>query len=139
MPTKTIQPSRSIQSVTTADLLAGATLPMKVTLNLTLEPGLTAKIAGEDAACVHRGGPDLGTRLDEYTPALVKWAAKSSDNAMLLLTRPLEALDQSGVKVSAADRAALEQHVRSVMPTEVLPGGIELVAANVNVAKGRTR
>lgn len=139
MPTKRTQRSRSIPWVTTADLLAGATLPMKITLNVTLEPGLTDKIAGEDPECVHRGGPDIEGRLAQYTPTLLKWAARSSDNASLLLTRPLDALDKSGAKVSAGDRAALEQHLRSVTPTEVLSGGIEVVAANVNVAKGKNR
>lgn len=137
MATKRPQQSRAVPSITTADLLAGATLPMRVTLNVTLEPGLTDKIAGEDPACAHRGRPDIGSILEQYTPTLVKWASKSSDNAMLLLTNPLEALDRSRANVSAGDRAALEQHLRSVMPTEVLPGGVQLVAANVNVAKGR--
>jgi|ERR1051326_703260 hypothetical protein len=137
MPKKILQPPRSKKFVTTADLLAGATLPMKVTLNVTLEPGLTDKIAGEDPECVHRGGPDIESRLAQYTPALMKWAARSSDNAKLLITQPLAALDKSGAKVSAGDRAALEAHLRSVTPTEVLPAGIELVAANVNIAKGR--
>ena len=75
--------------------------------------------------------------LTKFAPAVLKWAARSSDNAAILITRPLDAIDRSGAKVTAGDRAALEQHLRSVMPTEVLPAGIELVAANVNVAKGR--
>ena len=135
MANKSSQRSRPVQWTTASDLLAGATLPVKVTLNVTLAPGLTEHIAGEDPECAHRGGPDIESRFAQFAPAVLKWASRSSDNASLLITSPLEAIDRSGAKVSKSDRAALEQHLRSVTPTEVLPAGIELSGFNVNVAK----
>jgi hypothetical protein len=117
--------------ITAADLLAGAVMPMKLTLNVTIRPGVRDETAPDDPECQHRQSPTVESRLSKYTPHVAKWAAESNENAALLLVDPMQAIARSGAEFSRADQLLLKRHVRSVGPTEVLPPGVELVAANI--------
>ena len=120
--------------VMAADLLAGAVMPMKLTLNVTIRPG-QGHGAAEDPDCPPRPHrPRVEDRLSQYTPEVLAWASRNRDNATLLLVDPKAAAARSGVKLSRTDLRALEQHVHSAGATEVLPPGVELVALNVRVA-----
>lgn len=125
--------------VTAADLLAGAVLPMRLTLNVTIHPGLRSTLGDEEPECQHRRGVDLESRLTKYTPAVLDWARRSKENAAMLLVDPVAAAAQSGAKLSRVDARALRQHVRTVGATEILPPGVELVAIDVKVADDKKK
>lgn len=125
--------------VTAADLLAGAVLPMRLTLNVTIHHGLRNTLGDEEPECQHRRGASLESRLTKYTPAVLDWARRSNENAAMLLVDPMAAAVQAGAKLSHVDARALQQHVRTVEATEVLPPGVELVAINVKVADDQTK
>ena len=133
MATKDPKPAAK-QWITAADLLAGATLPMKLTLNVTLHRGLREEHAAEDADCLHRQSPAVETRFEQYAPHVAQWAAKSRQNAEMLLVNPMAAIAESRAKVSRSDALLLKKHLRTVMPSEVLPPGVELVASTVKFA-----
>ncbi|HVG10562.1 MAG TPA: hypothetical protein VNM67_22845 [Thermoanaerobaculia bacterium] len=128
------QQERPKGMVTTADLLAGAVLPMRLTLNVTIHPGLRNTLGDEEPECQHQRGADLESRLTKYTPAVLDWARQSNENAAMLLVDPMAAAARLGAKLSRVDARALQKHVRTVGPTEILPPGVELVAINVKVA-----
>ena len=117
---KRTKPHDHSNLITAADVLAGAAIPMRVTLDVTIRPG-----SGQEPIDAH---------LARHVPQILRWAKRSPDNARLLLVDPVAAIAQSGVKLSAAEQLALHQHAGTQAAREVLPAGVELVGLDVKVA-----
>jgi hypothetical protein len=114
-------PAQRTNLITAADVMAGAVVPMRLTLTVTIRPG-----SGEEP---------LDTQLARHLPKLLRWANESPANAAMLLVDPVSAVARSGVKLSRAEQLALEQQLGRRVATEVLPAGTELAGLNVKVMR----
>jgi hypothetical protein len=123
--------------ITAADLLAGAVMPMRLRLNVTVRRG-TPEHPEHVQSATPRQPVSLDTRLSQHTAELLKWAESKSENAELLLTDPASAAEHAGLKLSAEDHHALKHRMDILQPGVVLPPGVELVDLKVNVAHERT-
>ncbi|HEV2720457.1 MAG TPA: hypothetical protein VG323_10605 [Thermoanaerobaculia bacterium] len=108
-------------SITAADVLAGAVIPMNVTLNITIRSGT--------------GREPLEILLARHVPQIMKWAAGSPDNARLLIVDPVTAVARSGAKLTRAEQIALEQKLGRRTMTEILPPAAQLTRLDVSVAQ----
>jgi hypothetical protein len=108
--------------------MAGAVIPMNLTLDVTLRPG--------------NGDELLDTLLARHVPNILKWAARSPANAQLLLVDPITAVARSGVKLTRPEQLALEQQLGRQTATDILPPGARVARFDVKVAhapKGGSR
>lgn len=105
--------------ITAADLMAGAVLPMQVHLTVTVRPPT--------------GKEPLDARFAPYVPALMEWAGLSPENAALLVVDLAAAFVQAGIKLSRADRQALDRHLGRPAASQVLPPGVTLTGLDVKV------
>jgi hypothetical protein len=108
--------------------MAGAAIPMNLTLDVTIRPGT--------------GDEPLDALLARHVPALLKWASGNSANAELLLVDPITAVARSGVKLTRSEQLALEQQLGRQTVTDVLPPGAQVSRFDVKVAsapKGGSR
>jgi hypothetical protein len=132
----TTQSPPSADLVTAADLLAGAVIPVRIHLSVTIRPG--ARDEGAPTANPKSGRlprhVGLGTLLERHTPQVLQWAKLSADNANLLVLDPVLALAQAGVKLSDAEQRAVTQRMKALVVEQVLPPGVELAKFNVKIA-----
>ncbi len=122
---------------TSADLLAGAFVPVRMHLNVTVRPGHRAEdseATGSDDSRMRRRA--LKALLDQHAPRLLEWTKRSTDNANLLAIDPASALLQSGVKLSDIEKLGIKAGL-AAPSREVLPSGVELAAFNVKVSSER--
>jgi hypothetical protein len=106
--------------LTSADVLAGAVIPVRVRLSVTVRP------PEPDAA---QNATSVDAQLARHAPQLLAWAQQSPENARLLLTDPLEAAVRAKLKLSDAERRAL-----AVQFDPVLPPGVELTGLDIKIA-----
>jgi len=121
--------------VTAADLMAGAVVPVRLSLNVTIRPGSRH---GRDAARAPKTGrsyrgqsPD--TILGRHGRKITEWARRNPDNATMLFSDPWSAVAKAGVELSEVDRDVLKRRVEALLPRDVLPAGVKLVGLKVNV------
>jgi hypothetical protein len=126
--------------VTAADLLAGAVMPMRLRLNVTVRPG-SREVTDPERRAMHRARPGLpiDARVGRHARSVLEWARRDARNANLLLTDPVAAFARAGIRLSQSDQAALRRSVESVSAQETLPAGVELVGLNVNVVNEKYR
>ena len=101
--------------------MAGAVMPMRLRLNVTIRP------APKDAH-------GLEGRLGKHTPQLMAWAKRDADNAKLLITSPAAAATKAKLPLAVLDRRALERATTAADTTAVLPAGVKLVGFDVKLA-----
>lgn len=121
--------------VTAADLMAGAVIPVRLSLNVTLRPGSREGRgrAGTASAPRLRRGPSVDTRLVQHAPRITEWARRNAENAALLFSDPLSAVAKAGVELSETDRDLLKRRVEALIPRDVLPAGVKLAGLKVTV------
>ena len=100
--------------------MAGAVIPMNLTLDVTIRPGT--------------GDEPLDALLGRHVPALRKWASGNPANAELLLVDPITAVARSGVKLTRPEQLALEQQLGRQTVTDVLPPGAQVSRFDIKVA-----
>ncbi len=126
--------------VTAADLLAGAVMPLRLRLNVTVRPG-SREVTDPARRGMHRArrGFPIDARVGRHARSVVEWARRDARNANLLLTDPVTAFARAGVRLSQSDQAALRRSVESLSAQETLPAGVELVGLNVNAVNEKYR
>jgi len=107
--------------LTSADVLAGAVVPVRIRLNVTVHPPDPA--AAQNATSVD-------ARLAHHAPKLLAFASQSAENAALLLTDPLAAAASAKLKLTDAERRALAEQFDAV-----LPPGVELSDLQIDIAQ----
>lgn len=113
--------------ITAADLMAGATLPVRVRLHVTLH-----------ADSPRPGGSNiLAVQLRRHSSKLLGWAKGDPKRARQLLLDPIGAAAAAGAKLSTADLAVLDKHARAAELTSVLPAGVELVGLEVETSTSK--
>ena len=119
--------------ITAADLMAGATIPIRLHLNVTLRPDSPQSTeSGQGANSSGRRAPvTLERRLRKHTAKLLEWAKDDAENASVLLMDPLTAAGYAGVKLSPTEQQALAERVRVRSLGDMLPPGVELVTLRV--------
>lgn len=117
---------------TAAQLLAGATIPvrMRVTVKLYAD---SAEQPAPRAPCAGAMPPSVEPRLRQHTPRLLAWA-KDPANARQLLLDPTVAARKAGVELSAPATELLRSQGVADARTSVLPAGVELVALEVSAS-----
>lgn len=120
--------------ITVADLLAGAVVPVRMHLKVTIRPDLPdgKPEAGTRLSAARLRELALARRLGNRTPQLLAWARRSGENAALLLVDPVAAAARAGLKLSRDDSRALQEQLGP--GADVLPPGVELTGLEVKIA-----
>src|SRR5687767_1122756 len=78
--------------ITSADLMAGAVMPIKLRLNVTVRPGSREAATGMTLPIEHR--------LAKHAPQMHAWAKRSAENAALLITDPAGAVARARIRMA---------------------------------------
>jgi hypothetical protein len=117
------------QGPTAPDIFAGATIPIRMELNIELRTG--------DPDSVRADPGSLAERLRGQEDLIMKWLRANKANRQQLLADPLGALEAIGIELSEEEWSALRRAHRAREAADVVPPGVTIESLNVAVARAR--